>query len=306
MLFCMSFESVLKTCLLCSHRSHRRVPHRPGEDSHAEPALHRLLRGRADVQEQLRLCEESTPLRGLLWILQRWLHFHRIFTATACACCAKRPTWWKSIRELITGAWFSNWYQNPLPSVFSSSQGFSLSLYLGEFPERKWPAVFMYRLICLSQSADNRAEGFWYTRLSPLGSATREGSQDCHLQLPPVLQCLISPSAPFSCSWQEADRIRGRHARLFSGRIPAAVTQQLLQKFIWFDEGRAMKQYGGYRHCSTQTPLLILSMATQLSLFPTNSWINGSYIQEQSFFGLLSSFNRSFVSQCITCISHHL
>lgn len=54
-----------------SHRCHSGVPHRPGEDAHAEPALHGLLRRRADVQEQLRLCEESAALRGRLWILQR-------------------------------------------------------------------------------------------------------------------------------------------------------------------------------------------------------------------------------------------
>lgn len=89
--------------------------------------------------------------------------------------CATWPTWWESIRELMSGAWFSNWSQNPLPSVFSSSQGLSLSLYLGEFPERKWPAVFMYRLICLCRSADNSAEGFWYTSPSPLGLCCSQG-----------------------------------------------------------------------------------------------------------------------------------
>ena len=57
-------------CVFCSHRCHGCVPHRPGEDAHAEPALHWLLCRRTDVQEQLRLCKESAPLRGLLRILQ--------------------------------------------------------------------------------------------------------------------------------------------------------------------------------------------------------------------------------------------
>lgn len=40
----------------------------------------------------------------------------------------------------------------------------------------------------------------------------------------------------------------------FSGCTPAAVTQQLLQKFIWLDEGQTVKQYGGYRHRSAPPP----------------------------------------------------
>lgn len=45
-----------------SNGSDGRVPHRLGEDPYAEPEVHGILRGRADVQEQLRLCKKSASL----------------------------------------------------------------------------------------------------------------------------------------------------------------------------------------------------------------------------------------------------
>ncbi|MEQ2181070.1 hypothetical protein GOODEAATRI_007560 [Goodea atripinnis] len=94
----------------------------------------------------------------------------------------------------------------------------------------------MYRLICLCQVADNSAEaaGLCFSRQkSRLPSTAASIAAASHFSLCTLLLFMIR------------DRLRDRHARLFSGRIPAAVTQQLLQNFIWFDEGLALKQHGG-------------------------------------------------------------
>lgn len=72
----------LLLCSLCSCGRHSSVPHRSGENSHAEPEEQRLPGWRAHVQEQLRLLQEGGALRGLLWPLQRSVckntHFHSV------------------------------------------------------------------------------------------------------------------------------------------------------------------------------------------------------------------------------------
>ena len=68
-------ELMLEVVCVCvcvrSYGSYSRVSYRLGEDPHAEPALHQLLRGRAHEQEQLRLRQEGAEIRGLLRLLQR-------------------------------------------------------------------------------------------------------------------------------------------------------------------------------------------------------------------------------------------
>lgn len=107
----------------------------------------------------------------------------------------------------------------------------------------------------------------------------------------------LCPSSSSLAHDKRGDWLRDRHARLFSGCLPAAVTQQLLQKFIWLDEGQTVKQYGGYRHRSTQPPPSWSCPWPHSSLsVPHQQWDQTStvlipYAPAVSYFRLLFIFN---------------